>query len=274
VERKRLEIRQGREFLDQLGAILTPEQRSGIGPLEQLKVGSVPSRILRPGSLEGTVPEVLDLWSKNLAPLSDEDRSRLTGAAGEYAARLRAIQADLESKYGPSILKLLSNSPTNRLSASFGSEEATATPAVRDPAVDPSLTQKQLDAYDRLLELERDQREVLAALLPGQAEAIRNAEPYVPLLESGPKPGFLGVSGSDAPGGGAQVLQVVENTAASGAGLRAGDVIVEINGEPVADYSALVARIRDAGQGTDLQIKLRRQGVEFLKGVRLSMPPK
>jgi hypothetical protein len=42
----------------------------------------------------------------------------------------------------------------------------------------------------------------------------------------------------------------------------------------VADYSALVARIRDAGQGTDLQIKLRRQGVEFLKGVRLSMPPK
>jgi len=274
VERKLLEIRQGRDFFEQVGAILTPEQQSGLGPLQLFGVSSVPSRLLQPGSLEGIITEVLDLWSQNLAPLSAEDRSRLGVAAGEYAARLRAIQTDLESRYGSSILKTLSSPPMTRLAASFGTEAAPARPSSTDAVPDPSLTLKQLDAYGRLLELERDQREVLAALLPGQAEAIRNAEPYVPLLESGPKPGFLGVSGSDAPGGGARVLRVVENTAASGAGIRAGDVIVEVNGEPIADYPALVARIRDAGQGSELQIKLRREGVEFLQGVRLSTPPK
>ena len=221
---------------------------------------------------------MLDFWSNNLAPLSDEDRGRLAGTAGEYAARLRAIQADLESRYGASFLKLLSDPPTTRLAATFGPEDVPARSAPNDsaPAValDPGLTQKQLDAYDRLLELERDERQVLAALIPGQAEAIRNAEPYVPLLESGPKPGFLGVSGADAPGGGARVLQVVGNTAASGAGLRAGDVIVEVNGEPVADYSALVAKVRDAGQGSELRIKVRREGAELYQGVRLGAPPK
>jgi len=67
---------------------------------------------------------------------------------------------------------------------------------------------------------------------------------------------------------------VVENTAASSAGLRADDVIVEINGEPIADYPALVARIRGAGQGSDVRIKIRRDGVELLQGLRLSEPPK
>ena len=48
VERKLLEIRQGREFFDQLSGILTPDQQAGLGPLERFGVGSVPARILRP----------------------------------------------------------------------------------------------------------------------------------------------------------------------------------------------------------------------------------
>lgn len=93
----------------------------------------------------------------------------------------------------------------------------------------PSRTEKQLDAYGRLLELERDQRQVLAALVPSQADAIRNAEPYVPLLALGPRPDFLGVSGADQTDGGARLTELIPEGPADNADLRVGDVILGLN---------------------------------------------
>jgi hypothetical protein len=273
VERKLLEIRQGRDFFNQLGEILTPDQRPGLDALQRIGVHSVPARLLGSGTPESTIPDVLDLWSKNLCPLTEEDRSRLAGPAGEYAARVRAIQSDLEARYGAPFLKSLSNPPTIQLSATFGPEAPSKDPAPASSG-DPGLTEKQIDAFGRLLELERDQRQVLAALLPGQADAIRNAEPYVPLLDSGPKPGALGVAVDTAPGGGVRVTQVMEDTAAKSAGLQAGDVLLELNGTPISDHQALVVGIREAGQGTQVTLKVRRGGSEFIQAVRLGAPPK
>src|SRR5437762_50780 len=75
-------------------------------------------------------------------------------------------------------------------------------------------------------------------------------------LPAGQSPGYLGVSGADAEGGGAQITQVMRDGVASGSGLQPGDVILEINGEKIADYSALAAKIREAGEGTPVNLRL------------------
>jgi S1-C subfamily serine protease len=84
----------------------------------------------------------------------------------------------------------------------------------------------------------------------------------------------LGVAVDTAPGGGVRVTQVMEDTAAKSAGLQAGDVILELNGSPISDHQALVVGIREAGQGTQVTLKVRRGGSEFIQAVRLGAPPK
>lgn len=95
-----------------------------------------------------------------------------------------------------------------------------------------------------------------------------------PNTASGPKPGYLGVSGGDAAGGGAEVMQVFPNTPASTLGLQPGDVILEFNGQPVPTLAALATKIRENGEGVGVMLKIRRGGSEFTQSLLLSSYPK
>lgn len=90
-----------------------------------------------------------------------------------------------------------------------------------------------------------------------------------PVESAGPRPGFLGISGGDAAGGGVQISQVFPNTAASGSGLAAGDVILEVNGQPVAGLADLTSKIQATDEGTPVSLKVRRGDSEFYQGVQL-----
>ncbi len=71
----------------------------------------------------------------------------------------------------------------------------------------------------------------------------------------------LGIQGSLGMGG-AQVKHVVADSAAQKAGLRAGDLITEINGEEVKDFNALTVRIAKHQPGESAMLKIVRGGKE------------
>jgi serine protease Do len=76
-------------------------------------------------------------------------------------------------------------------------------------------------------------------------------------LKQGPTatPGKLGLTVSDAPGGGARVDDVDSDNIRD---LTAGDVIVEMNGTPVKDVAALRAVMGTVKPGTTALVKVRR----------------
>jgi len=105
----------------------------------------------------------------------------------------------------------------------------------------------------------------ILSLAPQQAQE--------PALPEGRKPGYLGISGGDAKGGGAQVTSVFENGVAGAAGLKDGDVIVEFNGESVQGLADLARRVRETGEGAPVSLRIRRDGSEFVQGVQLGRRP-
>ena len=62
---------------------------------------------------------------------------------------------------------------------------------------------------------------------------------------------------------------MIPNTVASALGLQAGDVILEVNGEKIANSSALSAKLSGSGEGAPVSLKLRRGGSEFYQGAQL-----
>jgi hypothetical protein len=92
---------------------------------------------------------------------------------------------------------------------------------------------------------------------PGQVEAP----------SAGPRVGYLGVSASNASGGGAEISQVMPDSAASAFGLKAGDVILDLNGEPISDLAGLTAKIRATFEGTPVVLKINRGGTEMYQSV-------
>src|SRR3954463_280712 len=65
------------------------------------------------------------------------------------------------------------------------------------------------------------------------------------------------------------VSSVAPGSAAEKAGLKRGDVIVALNGQPVHDMNALQNRVADAGPGTAADLKVVRDGAE--KQVRVTL---
>src|SRR3954463_12059256 len=65
------------------------------------------------------------------------------------------------------------------------------------------------------------------------------------------------------------VSSVAPGSAAEKAGLKRGDVIVGLNGQPVHDMNALRNRVADAGPGTTADLKVVRDGAE--KQVRVTL---
>src|SRR6185295_7588428 len=127
-----------------------------------------------------------------------------------------------------------------------------------EAAIRDLLTSEQREKYDSQGRI----REVELAL------AQETATP-----QAGQKPGYLGVSGGDALGGGVELQQVFPNTVASQAGLQSGDVLVDIDGEKLANYTVLAEKIRAAGEGKPMSLRVRRAGVEFTLGVQLGPRP-
>jgi hypothetical protein len=100
--------------------------------------------------------------------------------------------------------------------------------------------------------------------------AVAQEEPSLP---AGVNPGYLGISGEDVKGGGVRLGSVLENTVASAAGLKPGDVILELNGERIPNYAALAAKVRSTGEGSPALLRVQRGGSEFTQGLQLGGRP-
>ena len=87
--------------------------------------------------------------------------------------------------------------------------------------------------------------------------------------------GYLGVNLAPPAGGqdGALVQEVVPGSPAGKAGLRAGDLVVGIDGQSVADYGELGARIRAHKPGDKVTLKVVRGGNETTITTTLTQRP-
>ncbi|WP_310821145.1 PDZ domain-containing protein [Stratiformator vulcanicus] len=70
--------------------------------------------------------------------------------------------------------------------------------------------------------------------------------------------GFLGIMVGTSPGGGVMIGQVGRATPAEESGLRPGDVIVQINGEPVSDQLEFYRIVRELVAGLPCVLQVRR----------------
>jgi S1-C subfamily serine protease len=87
--------------------------------------------------------------------------------------------------------------------------------------------------------------------------------------------GYLGVQldrRTDG-GSGALVAEVFVDSAAAKAGVKVGDVVVAINGEPISGQAALIATIRDLAPGDHTAVSLVRDGKLFDVSVVLGERP-
>jgi putative serine protease PepD len=96
----------------------------------------------------------------------------------------------------------------------------------------------------------------------GFAVSSNTVRRVVPILEDGGsvQHAWLGVSMSDAPGGGARVEQTVSGSPAAAAGLRAGDVITAVGDEDIPDGSALSALVEGRAPGDEVTLHVERGG--------------
>jgi hypothetical protein len=94
---------------------------------------------------------------------------------------------------------------------------------------------------------------------------------WVMQLSYGRKP-FLGVRfDTGHQGGGARVLSLLRGGAAARGGMRAGDVILEMDGSAVEGYPALVKLLKTRKRGATVEFKLNRGGQEITVKVRLGV---
>jgi putative serine protease PepD len=94
------------------------------------------------------------------------------------------------------------------------------------------------------------------------------------LIDSGKvEHAFLGVALQDATGAGAQVSRVTANTPAQRAGLRAGDVITQVDGKRIGTGDELRAAINAKSPGDQVSLTYRRDGETHTVRVTLANRP-
>jgi putative serine protease PepD len=82
---------------------------------------------------------------------------------------------------------------------------------------------------------------------------------------------FLGISGDNAPNsGGALVQTVVSGGPAAGAGLKAADVIVALDGKAIASFDDLIAALSTHQPGQKVQVTYTRGGQRHTTTATLS----
>jgi putative serine protease PepD len=109
----------------------------------------------------------------------------------------------------------------------------------------------------------------------GFAVPVSAVRDVVPQLEQGKKieHAYLGVATSDATGGGASVGSVVAGGPADQSGVRVGDVIVSIGGQPVQDSEGLSAAVSTHKPGEKLPVVVERDGNRRTLTVQLGTRP-
>jgi len=199
-----------------------------------------------------------------------EDRTRDLEERLAAAERRRAPKAAAKPAPGPEqAVSVAEPVPTTPIPpAATAPVPASRIEAAKPPSPENGATvgrflNENLSALQVLIE--GDQLQVKQLVL-----RLQNDDPPPP---EGRKPGYLGISGGDAAGGGAQVTDVFPTGVAGGAGLRAGDVIVEYNGESVQGLADLARRVRESGEGAPVSLRIRRDGNEFYQGVQLGSRP-
>jgi S1-C subfamily serine protease len=83
-------------------------------------------------------------------------------------------------------------------------------------------------------------------------------------------PGYLGIGFHDAAGRGVEIIVVDHDGPAGKAGLRLHDVIMKLNGQPVATADMLSRMIHEAAPGTVIILSYQRDGKTMSGSVRLA----
>ena len=109
----------------------------------------------------------------------------------------------------------------------------------------------------------------------GFAVPANTVNEVLPQLERGaaPEHAYLGVSTSEAPDGGAQVGEATADAPAAQAGIQAGDVITEVDGDRVQAPDDVAAAIEDNKPGDKVEVTVRRGGDEQQIQVTLGQRP-
>jgi S1-C subfamily serine protease len=109
----------------------------------------------------------------------------------------------------------------------------------------------------------------------GFAVPVDQVKRVVPYLERGASVphAYLGVSTAAAPAGGAQVGSVVGGGPAEKAGIRQGDRIVQIGGQPIHNPDDLAATVNDHKPGEKIDVMFERGGQRRTLTVTLGTQP-
>jgi putative serine protease PepD len=109
----------------------------------------------------------------------------------------------------------------------------------------------------------------------GFAVPANTVREVLPELERGAAPAhaYLGLSTAPAPGGGAQVAEATPGGPAADAGLAAGDVVTEIDGDAINDPDDVVEAIEDHEPGDRVSVTVTRGGAERTVDVTLGQRP-
>jgi serine protease Do len=115
-----------------------------------------------------------------------------------------------------------------------------------------------------------------ASLQPGFAIPVDQAKRVIEQLRDGGEVvrGWLGAGNQQgAKGPGAAIGSVYDGTPAARAGLRPGDVIEALDGEPVATFEDLRARVGDRRPGEVVELLVRRDGATIELDATLEAKP-
>ena len=109
----------------------------------------------------------------------------------------------------------------------------------------------------------------------GFAIPVDQVKRVVPFLEKGEKVphAYLGVASGETQTGGAQIGQIVAGGPADKAGLREGDRVVQIGGQPVRSPDDLSAAVNDRKPGEKVQVTVERSGERRTLTVTLGTQP-
>lgn len=201
----------------------------------------------------------------DLAPLVRAQEA-ITGTLGAIQTAAKDVQAVFQLIEPKDPLTGLDLQPWQKGAVDAAQAARDAKVAAYEKAIQLACEEAE-QAIERQLTPEQRAKYDLAKNASREVQIVQ--DPVADPASAGPPPGFLGIQGANAAGGGVAFTDIIAGTAASSAGLLAGDVLLEFNDQKVADYASLVPLIRAQPQGSPVNLKIRRNGAEFTQAVLL-----